>query len=57
MLKQELNKLVNLSKNEINILNIRFDMKNEQSKKHPITYEVLNFYIEELYQIFKKEVT
>jgi hypothetical protein len=50
MLKSEINKLLNLSKDEITALNIRFDAKNEPvAKKNPITYENLYFFIDELY--------
>lgn len=61
-LKSEISKLLNLSKNEITLLNIRFDSKNNENitnqantKQVPVTYENMYFYIEELFQALKKE--
>ncbi|KRX04155.1 Protein kinase-like domain [Pseudocohnilembus persalinus] len=63
-LKEEIQKLLNLSKNEISPLNIKFDQKqfsspnNSSEKKNQnqiITYEMMYFYIDELFQIIKKE--
>ena len=44
-LKQELSKLLNLSKNEITALNIKL----KENSNQKITYEMMYFYIEELF--------
>jgi hypothetical protein len=46
-LKNELNNLINLSKEEVEVFNMKFEVKKDI--KRNITYEILYFYIEELY--------
>lgn len=45
-MKTELSKLINLSKDEVELLKVKYDKKDH---KHSITYEMLYFYMEELY--------
>jgi hypothetical protein len=51
-LKNELNNLINLSKEEVEVFNMKFEVKKDI--KRNITYEILYFYIEELYELLKK---
>lgn len=50
--KNELNKLINLSKEEVSFLGVKFELKQNYIKS--ITYEMLYFYVEELYEIIRK---
>ena len=50
--KNELNKLINLSKEEVSFLGVKFELKQNYIKS--ITYEMLYFYVEELYELIKK---
>ncbi len=50
--KIELQKLIHLSKEQIVFLGVKFEFKQNQVKS--ITYEMLYFYIEELYELIKK---
>ena len=50
--KNELNKLINLSKEEVAFLGVKFELKQDYIKS--ITYEMLYFYVEELYEVIKK---
>lgn len=43
-LKNELNNLINLSKEEVEVFNMKFDVKKDA--KRSISYEMLYFYIE-----------
>ena len=45
--KNELNKLINLSKEEVEFLGVKFELKQNYIKS--ITYEMLYFYVEELF--------
>ena len=50
-MKTELSKLINLSKEEVELLKVKYDKKDH---KNNITYEMLYFYIEELYELLRK---
>ena len=50
--KFQLQKLINLSKEDISFLGVKFQLKQNHVKS--ITYEMLYFYIEELYELIKK---
>lgn len=50
--KNELNKLINLSKEQVSFLGVKFELKQNYIKS--ITYQMLYFYIEELYELIKK---
>ena len=51
-MKNELHKLINLSKEEVEFLGVKFELKQNYIKS--ISYEMLYFYIEELYELIKK---
>ena len=51
-MKNELHKLINLSKEEVVFLGVKFELKQNYVKS--ITYEMLYFYIEELFELIKK---
>lgn len=49
--KMELQKLIHLSKEEISFLGVKFELKQNHIKS--ITYEMLYFYIEELFELIR----